>query len=223
MKRLGLRVTNETAWNTKDLRRLAAACLRHRGAPLHKHFTFAYQRAGTRRLGCAELGRWLSSRQRGGLDVMGAIEAACGHHKSHFDHGYEVRINLPRPADADHVPGVGVVIGREALAEIARTIEHEVDHTLGLRHRDMVADTAEARPCAWAAGLLVVAVPEPKPEVPMLVLERTVAERKARAAELLSAWETRLRRAQAKVRKYRAKVRGYERRAAARAAKRGED
>jgi hypothetical protein len=148
----GLRTVNKTAWSTADLRALVAACLRARGASGPRLVTFAYRREGARRLGCADVPRGRSTMVR------------VGHRWVESTEGWRMRINLPRPTVAPRAgmklpPGQGApwLLNEPALREVVITIEHEVDHTMGLLHADMVAD--DSRACAWSEGLWLRLLP----------------------------------------------------------------
>jgi hypothetical protein len=100
---------NATEWRSRDLVKVVAAVCAAMGVSCRRHVEFHYRRDKTRRLGFASIGaRWM-------------------------------RINLPRP-DPRTCPEV--VAGElrlcgTALQEVAETIAHEVEHNLGLSHREM--------------------------------------------------------------------------------------
>jgi len=90
--------------------------------------------------------------------------------------GRFLRLWLPRPGRAETTD--------DPLLDLARTLEHEIDHALGLTHRDMLPFRA-LRP-TWHVGLLIRAE-EPKPR---LTVEERVRARAEHARKMLEVHET---------------------------------
>lgn len=192
----GLRIVNQTEWSTDDLRALIAACLKARGANGIRLVTFAYRREGTRRLGCA---------QYGGKSRMVKV----GKRWVESTEGYRIRVNLPRPTllgsgllGSIHLGSTLMVPSK--LAELLITIEHEVDHTMGLRHADMRHDAE--RDCLWAEDLLVRWTPKTAPSPARIRAEKlakhaeAIVRLKRRAARIEAAIVSRTRRMKALMR-----------------------
>jgi len=101
-------------------------------------------------------------------------------------------------------------MGKLDLLKFAQVFDHEVAHTMGVRHKDMAEDLlyCEHKP-TWHEGLEIRHVAPAKPKVDR------AAQREERARKNLVEWERRLKRAQTFVRKWRAKVRYYDRKRAA--------
>jgi len=109
--------------------------------------------------------------------------------------GRFLRLWLPRPGRAETTD--------DPLLDLARTLEHEIDHALGLTHRDMLPFRA-LRP-TWHVGLLIRAE-EPKPR---LTVEERVRARAEHARKMLEVHERKLLREERLVRKWAARVRYY--------------
>jgi len=91
------------------------------------------------------------------------------------------------------------------LLELAQVFEHEIGHTLGLRHREMQSWWTLG--CPWAEGLTIRHLDAP--------IQRAVPapeRREARARAHIARLETQLVRTQRLLRKWRAKVRYYDKR-----------
>jgi hypothetical protein len=124
---MGLRVVNETSYRTEDLRTLIRACLRHCGASSERKVTVVY----SRRPRCSGTGQ---------LPVGG-------------EEGWRIRLRLSRPRYLDAERGRDE---RWLLLSAARVLEHEVGHTLGLRHREMRRDLRKVvQDVPWADGLRI--------------------------------------------------------------------
>lgn len=210
----GLTIKNETAWSTEDLRALVARCLKARGASGPRHVTFAYQRKGTRRLGCADV-----PRTNADGEILESYMVRVGRRLMETREGYRIRVNLPRPdesslAEVFYVDvGPDGTAGREGRTEIELkpddlrklliTIEHEVDHTMGLRHPDMVQDST--RPCAWFDGSPVRLELKRPPSA-----EARRAEQIAKHAAAIKRLETRIKRAETAIKSRRRRIAALE-------------
>lgn len=96
------------------------------------------------------------------------------------------------------------------LTSVARVFEHEVAHSLGVRHEDMDVDVRVCRQSVmWHEGLTIGVVEATKTKVDH------VARREAHARRMLERWERKLKLAKTRFSKWSTKVRYYERRAAA--------
>lgn len=93
----------------------------------------------------------------------------------------------------------------EQLLRMAQVLEHEIDHTFGLRHGEMLPST-QLRP-TWQEGL-EIRVQAPKPTKPKPSLKERRAEL---ARKQLAVWEAKVRRAENRAKYWRRKVRYYER------------
>ena len=119
-----------------------------------------------------------------------------------------------------HVPHFRLTIpywmrGRDLAPEeielLCKVALHEIDHTLGLRHGEMICMWREMPVPAWAAGLVVrlKVATEKKPKEPLTV------RRAEHVAKMLERAERRLKIAQTVAKRWRVKQRYYERKAAA--------
>ena len=105
---------------------------------------------------------------------------------------------LSTPSLVVHIPKPGCDI--TALAQV---FVHELDHTLGLRHREMAH--CWTMPVEWSEGFsLGIVQPKQKPKVPV------VEQRAAKARMLLAKHEKKLATEKRLVAKYRVKVRYYD-------------
>lgn len=201
-----MKITNRTAWRTDDIRALLIGACRALGArTVGKVVLVKYARTDVwqgRAGGHASLGRW-----------VGALGE-----KRVLHEGTRMTLLLPRPVERP-VPHADADGFAPNLADIARTMLHEVMHWRGVQHRDM---TPAQRHCTgpipdWADGLdLRLAVVELAPAIPREVkIAQLVERREAHARAMLAKNEAKLDRARKLVAKWRAKVTGYERRAAA--------
>lgn len=140
--RIELRVLNSTAYSTRDLRRLFLAGMRAIGAEQPKTLVVRYGRrpAAGSRVAWRISGRAIiGARGRswhGTVLVTPRIE------------GGRVWLKLPREYPGD-----------EMIPELARTIIHELWHSLGWRHREMPPD--ERMDVSWAEGLTLEFKGEP--------------------------------------------------------------
>ncbi len=135
--------------------------------------------------------------------------------KVHVMEAFTVWLFMDRPEPSWQLPASGVWV-----ANLARTIEHELMHTLGHRHRQMVKPWT--LPVLWADGRTVAWIP-PKPKPARAeALATAVARREARARKRLATLEAQHKRTAALIVKWRAKVRYYDHKVAARPRKEGE-
>jgi hypothetical protein len=119
--------------------------------------------------------------------------------------GSSITLLVPRPG-APTCINAGV---------IAATMQHEMAHNHGLRHRDMEHGCHIGAAPAWASWHIITSRPE-KPKKTRE--ERTAAlveKREKLARDALARWQRRLKLAQTKVHAYKRKVRVYDARNAA--------
>ena len=100
----------------------------------------------------------------------------------------------------------------DRLTRVAQVLIHEVQHTLGFRHKDMAP--WHRYPVKWARGIEVKwNEPRPKPAVSAAMrAQETVAKRAEHAEKMLKRAETRLKRAKTLRDKWAKKVRYYNKR-----------
>jgi hypothetical protein len=199
-----LKIENHTNWSTRDLRGLIIAGMNHVGVQGRKHFIVKYRRFHGR--GCqgrARLGRrtdWLPDYEHG---------------KVHVSEAETVWLFLDRPEPSWILPVAGGWV-----TDLAQTIEHELMHTLGHQHRQMVKPWK--LPVLWAEGRTVRWIP-PKPKPARAeALATAVQRREARARKRLATLEAQHKRTAALIVKWRARVRYYDHKVAARTRKEGE-
>lgn len=211
-----MKLINRTDYDTGDLRAFILAGLRAMGADEDKTITVREWSHEGYHTGHASYPKVIRQSWKVSPSGVGEKPVAIETRQ-----GQTITLRIPRdPAKLD-------------LAEFALLIEHEVGHTLGLRHREM---SDEVRWCgrgkdqksipqlpAWAVGLVVrrteatapVAAPvvdAPPPVDPEIRKAEMVARREEHARLKLAEWERKARAAVKLARKYRAKVRYYERR-----------
>ena len=114
---------------------------------------------------------------------------------------------------------VWLTIGKDCtLEEIARTIAHELMHSVGVSHRDMTPEQRKCtQPVPWAEGFELRRKKDLEPakaqsETPAERGARLVAKREAHARAMLKRAITRRKRAESVEKKWREKVCYYERR-----------
>lgn len=209
-----MRLKNETKYRTADLRAFVRAGLGAKGASTNKVVEVGYGRTGVYCGGAAIVGRggveslWIrlsvpnrgkdaggtwvpENRPTGDRDGEHSIQLIGGV-PTHFRKVYR---------DADAYPE----LPDDVLLDLARTLEHEIDHSLGLNHRDM-APSRSLRP-TWHQGLRIRRE-EPKAKV---TAAARVAKRAAHAKEMLLAHERALAQERRLVAKWRKRVKYYER------------
>lgn len=183
MKKKGISLVNTTHWNTRDLRKLIAAGLRANGMePAGYPVGVEYRR----RRGRHGYG-WVGAR---GFTLRLPGRTECLQRAQVFG------------TAPDHLDG----------KNLAHTINHEIAHNRGLRHRDMGYGIGTD----WAKGFVVRWTPPVKKTI---TTEERIVAREAHAARMLAKAETRLKRAKTIYRKWAQKVRYYERRTKAAAKK----
>ena len=179
---LRLEVVNGTAYDTRDIRRFLSAGMRAKGVEW-REVIIDYGK-----------GSALS-----GWGVLGT-EGDCNRH------GITIRLTLPSPAFVAECRADGTdPIGYKGLAQV---FEHEIDHTLGLKHKDMVGYwTLEP---TWHEGLTIRFV-EPEVVDCATAARQRAAAREEHVRAMLKKAETRLRRAKTIRDKWARKVRYYDR------------
>ena len=124
---MGPWIVNQTTYLTEDLRALVRACLQHCGASNEREVTVVYSRRAC---------------------ISGNGELPRGGRP-----GFRIRLRLPRPQWLDAQSGRDE---RWLLLYAARVLEHEITHTLGLKHRQMRNDIRKCtQDVQWAEGLRI--------------------------------------------------------------------
>jgi hypothetical protein len=120
--------------------------------------------------------------------------------------GYHVWMVLPRENADGSLP-------QSELPRLACVFEHEIAHTLGVRHAEMDYESKYATGDlpTWAQGLTIAAKPSPAAPTPT---DRARA-REAHARKMLERAQHRLKISQACVQRWRRKVSYYDRKTAA--------
>jgi len=220
-----MKLINNSSFRTDDLRAFIAAGCQHLGVPT-RGLVVEY--------GDGWRGKWRPSRARIGSRARPArwMRIIVKHHLGAPDPGPDsgldtkqrfIAMHAGRPVDGDVDPDSVVARG------MAHVIEHECLHLLGLRHRQMTraqryfaSAEAAGKIYPWAAGLGIRRGPAEAVLPPTLrlvrareAIQRESTKREARVRNLLTTWQTRLKRAEQKVRELTAKVRYYDRRQAA--------
>ena len=114
-------------------------------------------------------------------------------------YGSDIWMYVPRPTRSWkwNVPRT---LGFDPV-RFCRVLEHEIDHNLGLRHKDMIMDISMLN-CDYAKDVYVSArikQPKAKPDLVMQRYQRAVANLKTartrykRATTLLKKWESKVR------------------------------
>lgn len=186
-----IKITNETRWSTRDLRRFLARAAKYEEMDEH-----------CRRHGFARLVVRIQYRRAGG---------AFGYA---FYNSNSSRITLPRekPPTEERL--------RELKQQIAHTMVHEFAHNRGRRHRDMAGNPDYCYVDGWRervawAEALPLTLAEPKTQA-----KPDAADKLEHCREKLTAWAGKVKRAQTGMKKWQQRVRYYERQLAV-AAKRG--
>ncbi len=186
-----LRIDNQTRWDTRDLRRFILAALRHKGAG-DRHVSIGYGKHG-------DVGGWGSypdNRREASDRRRGCREGAT------------MRLTLPGP---------GWVAAHERdpidLRQLAQLLEHEIDHTLGLTHDDML-DWWTLEP-TWHKDLIVRWRTPNQCESAVVMRERHARAMLAKADERIEKRKTQLRIAKTARTKWAKKVAYYDRKEAA--------
>ena len=103
---------------------------------------------------------------------------------------YKIQLNIPKAT----IP----------MVRLGQVFEHEIDHMLGLNHRDMAPHFELEVP--WVEGEVIRrATAQRKP-----ARQECSKKKENRCRVLLTTWERKLKQAERKVRKYRGKVRYYD-------------
>lgn len=188
MGKPALTITNGTRWSGRDLRRMVRACMDHLGVAERKVVAINYHKR-RRRPTCTD-GRAVIGQYQGNADTG-----------FHVVEGVRVWLELPRPGTPIDV------------LELPQVIEHELMHTLGHHHNNMVPWWR--LPVPWAAGLTVAWRPERAKPTRQQAVAAAVRQREALARKHLAALEAQAVRQAKLLAKWRARVRYYDRRAAA--------
>ncbi len=169
-RKLMVRVTNDTRWNTTDLRRLFAKGLRSMEVKTPRNVYVRYRRDLNPHSTWVGGRAWLNSSR--------------------------IEIYLPRPERVD---------GRLDITDLAQTWVHEVQHTQGFRHRDMVCSSKLRVP--WSAGMGVRLDP---PKEQRAAAKPSIDSKVGHAEKMLKRAATRLKRAKTLHDKWFRKVRYYQ-------------
>ncbi len=128
------------------------------------------------------------------------------HHGIAWVNTDHLRLSLPGPSAVKHGAKVDYL-------KLAQVFEHEIDHTLGLTHKDML-DWWLLRP-TWHEGLTIAWCGQDKlamdPSQRAAALSATIEQRRQHARRMLQRAETRLKRARTIQQKWSKKVAYYER------------
>lgn len=188
-----LHLKNETDWNTADLKRFVRAALRYLGVSEDRNVRITNRRS---------------------LDAIGASGCAYLNSRS-------MTVRLPRPIYRATIVGDDgareewrrrEVMHEVDLRDFAYVFLHELEHNLGLEHRQMRRSRKVFTP--WLAGLVVRAKAEKAKPAPLPAGERRALTREAREAKArqrLALWERKMRLAKTKVAAWRRKVARYDR------------
>lgn len=134
-----LEIRNYTDWRGDDLRRLFMAGLRDAGATAWRDIRVRYHK-----IHLASESLW-QTRGRGKYGVWSVNSEGA-----HYIQGRGISMWLPHP------DFIATIIDGEQLAMkvVAQVFEHEVMHTLGMRHREMAQDIRWcSQPVPWSEGL----------------------------------------------------------------------
>lgn len=104
---------------------------------------------------------------------------------------------------------VRLIRGRTDGANAAQVLLHEIDHNLGLQHRDMVPSSTIALP-GFPADLVALVEMPPKP-MPILDAAERTATKLAAAEAKVKEWESKLRRTRTWLKKWERRVKYYQR------------
>jgi hypothetical protein len=172
-----MRIVNKTKWCTEDLRRVFVKCCEVRGVDQSRYVVEVVSARGRALHGLGSYTRpWVRMKVPPKFERFGAV-------------GEVVEV-------LDHLP-------EWAMESLAKIFLHEVDHTLGLQHRDM-ADLWEFT-VDWVKEYSVGREPvKEKPKVDLVV------KRSEHAQKMLARHQKVLKRTQTLVSKWKAKVRYYE-------------
>lgn len=179
-----LRLENETKWSSRDLRRFILAGMRHKGCG-DRTVTVVYGKGSALR----------------GWGEYPTYWGVGGKRVSH--EGRRIQLTLPGPSFTSQMAELGLEpINYLTLAQV---LEHEIDHTLGLEHKDMI-DWWELQP-TWHEGLSI----EWHEPAKKAARQSAPEKREAHARAMLKKAETRLKRSKTIRDKWAKKVAYYER------------
>ena len=175
-----MKISNKTEWDTRDLRTYFLRGLKAKGADPRKYRIYVhYSKAGGR----------APAKRRGGK-IEGWVDE-----NGISMHGW-ARLNLP-------IITMFTPRGEFDLDYFGRVFEHEIDHTLGLHHKDMI-DIRKMNPL-WVKGLSIQ-----KKKTKEKQVKNVVVERANHAEKMMKKWERNIKRAETHFKKWKKKVKYYE-------------
>ena len=186
MPRIKLIIDNTTRYSTQDLRRFLLAGMRAKGVG-HREVYIVY-------------GKGSACNGWGTLGVEG----------NPHRHGITLQLSLPGPAFIRALRTAGKIPIN--YLQLAQVFEHEIDHTLGLRHSDM-KDWWLLQP-TWHEGLTIAHAPEKQAKTSeqcVAARSATITQRAEHARAMLKKAETRFKRAKTIRDKWAKKARYYDR------------
>lgn len=179
-----MKLINKSGWDTKDLRKLCREAIKRSGAENHTKIIVKTRKGmGSHNIrGLAYVGHPYIE-----MKVPPVMERRYA-----FSNTGNRQVVEEKPAEFDSV-------------DFAKVLTHEIDHNLGLRHKDMVS--CSALDCEWAKDYIV----KPKEKRPTPPKQDI---RKARYEAVLAkvkSWEAKKKRAETALKKYKQKQKYYER------------
>ena len=199
-----LKIRNSTHWSTGDLRRITLRCMHHLGIDPDKQHTMdvEYRRSYNRTSGWAYVGT--------GHFCLRLPRAL---HQTKDTGQWIVRYQGGAPWDSKVV--VPDAFPPEIVTDITRTLLHELQHTMGLRHEDMADCWAPEylADCPWHKNYQVRRLgANKKAASPVDKREATARNNLRLAEERVKKLAQQTKRANTILKKWRAKVRYYDKR-----------
>jgi hypothetical protein len=198
-----LKLINETLYDTRDLRRFILAGMKYMKCTQPKVVTVKYSRQPAGHWGRASIGFWPFHDEDYSTRV--------------FREGRNVLLTIPRdPEKLDYL-------------RFAQVITHELDHTMGAQHKDMVYSVDLN--ISWHEGLTIgyyekAVAPKLTDEQKKLArlagIRRRAELNEAKTRKKVEHWKQKAASAQKNLSKWRTKLRAIERRKAAKRSKSGE-